>query len=428
MIEKSEVGLTQLTTLKERQELLATLMKLSALIIIATSIPDFYYLIWESIAVIVLTVFTIGFFYYVNKKGHVEFAGSALALLLSILLFVQSSQLSFDSLVFLFYIPLIFGTPFIVDYKNRYLYYFHIAHPIIFIAILFATDFSLLKIDHYSEDQIELVAEFNIIGVLVFCHYMVFIIIKSSKRAEKKFELVVEDLNRQNIELQKINDELDRFVYSVSHDLRAPLASSLGLIELSKEETSMDKMLYYNLLKERSLRRLDDYVNSLIDFSRNYRVGILEEEIEFKALIEQCIELNKPYGDEASRVHISLDINQKDVFVGDSLRIRIVLNNLLSNALKYYDDYKEWSVLKIMVIADEKEAVIKFTDNGIGIDSSLVNNVFDMFYRASERPKGSGLGLYITKEVVGKLNGTIALESALGEGTSFTVQIPNRKD
>ncbi|MBC7487019.1 MAG: HAMP domain-containing histidine kinase [Cytophagaceae bacterium] len=426
MIEKSDVGLTQLTTLKERQELLTTLMKLSALVIITTSLPDFYFLIWESIAVIVLTVCTIGVFYYFNRKGHIEFAGSALAILLSILLFIQSSQLGFDSLVFLFYIPLIFGTPFIVDYKNNYLYYFHICHPIIFIAILFATDFSLLKIDNYNADQIKLVAEFNIIGVLVFCHYMVFIIIKSSKRSEKKFEHVVEDLNKQNIELQKINDELDRFVYSVSHDLRAPLASSLGLIELSKGETSIEKVLYYNLLKEKSLRRLDDYVTSLIDFSRNYRVGLLIEEIEFRALIDQCIELNRPCGDDSSRVHISMEVDQQSPFLGDSLRIRIVLNNLLSNALKYYDDEKEWSVLKIKVISDEHHVVIKFIDNGIGIDASLVNHVFDMFYRASERPKGSGLGLYITKEVIGKLNGTISLESVLGEGTSFTVVIPNQ--
>jgi len=256
---------------------------------------------------------------------------------------------------------------------------------------------------------------------------MVFIIIKSSKRSEKKFELVAEDLNKQNVELQKINDELDRFVYSVSHDLRAPLASSLGLIELSKGERNIDKVLYYNLLKEKSLRRLDDYVNSLIDFSRNYRVGLLVEEIEFRTLIEQCIELNRPYGDESSRVHISMEVNQLSPFRGDSLRIRIVLNNLLSNALKYYDDEKEWSVLKIKVTSDEHHVIIKFIDNGIGIDASLVNHVFDMFYRASERPKGSGLGLYITKEVIGKLNGTISLESALGEGTSFTIDIPTQK-
>lgn len=427
MIEKSEVGLTQLTTLKERQELLATLMRLTALIIITTSIPDFYFLIWESIAVIVLTVCIIGIFYYYNQKGHVEFAGSALAMMLSLLLFIQSSQLGFDSLVFLFYIPLIFGTPFIVDYRNRYLYYFHICHPITFIAILFATDFSLLRIDNYSVSQIKLVAEFNIIGVLVFCHYMVFIIIQSSRRSEKKFELVAEDLNKQNIELQKINDELDRFVYSVSHDLRAPLASSLGLIELSKGEKSIEKVLYYNLLKEKSLRRLDDYVNSLIDFSRNYRVSVSNEEIDFKTLIEQCIELNKPYGDEASRVHISLEINQQGVFCGDNLRIRIALNNLISNALKYYDDDKEWSILKIKVVSDDQYAIIKFIDNGIGIDSSIVDHVFDMFYRASERPKGSGLGLYITKEVIAKMNGTIVLESTLGEGTSFTLEIPNKK-
>jgi signal transduction histidine kinase len=427
MTEQSDVGLTQLTTLKERQELLATLMKLSAFLIVITSIPDFYFLIWESIVVIVTTLFCISVCYYFNRKGYIAVSGNVFAFLISTILFVQSSQLGFDSLIFLFYIPLIIGIPFVVNYKSRYIYYLHIVHPIAFIAILFATDFSLLKIENYNPGEIALVAEFNIIGVLLFCHYMLYIIIQYTRRSEKKFEAIAEDLNKQNMELKKINDELDRFVYSVSHDLRAPLASSLGLIELSKGETSIEKVLYYNLLKEKSLRRLDDYVNSLIDFSRNYRVGLLNEAIDFKSLIEQCVELNKPYGDESSRVHISVEVNQQGLFFGDSLRIKIVLNNLLSNALKYYDDEKEWSVLKIKVISDKHHVIIKFIDNGIGIDASLVNHVFDMFYRASERPKGSGLGLYITKEVIGKLNGTISLESVLGEGTSFTIDIPNQK-
>lgn len=286
MIEKSDAGLNQLTTLKERQELLAKLMKLCAFLIVITSVPDFYFLIWESIVVIVSTLFLIGVCYYFNNKGYISISGNALAFLMSTILFVQSSQLGFDSLVFLFYIPLIIGIPFVVNYRSRYIYYVHIVHPIVFIAILFATNFSLLKIENYNPTEIALVAEFNIIGVLLFCHYMLYIIIQYTKRSEKKFEVIAEDLNKQNIELKKINDELDRFVYSVSHDLRAPLASSLGLIELSKVEKSIDKVLYYNLLKEKSLRRLDDYVNSLIDFSRNYRIELLIEDIEFKILIE----------------------------------------------------------------------------------------------------------------------------------------------
>jgi signal transduction histidine kinase len=424
---KKETRFTQFITLKERQKLLANLMKLSALIIFITSIPDFYFLIWESVVIVGFTLFLLGVFYYFNQKGKVGFTGNALTLLLSVIIFVISSQLGFDSLSFLFYIPLIIVIPFVIDYKNKYIYYLYIAHPILFIAALFATDFSLMKMDFYDLEQMKLVAEFNIIGILVFCYYVLYLIIQSVKRSERKFEIVANNLSTQNIELQKINNELDRFVYSVSHDLRSPLASSLGLIELSKQETSLEKLLYYNLLKEKSLKRLDDYVNSLIDFSRNYRIDALREEIDFKTLLDQCIELNTPYGEDSSRVSISKEIDQQKSFLGDSLRIRIILNNLLSNALKYYDESKEWSVLKIKVLADDEHVTIKFIDNGVGIEASLVQHVFDMFYRASGKAKGSGLGLYITKEVVGKLNGTITVESVLGEGSSFTVDIPNQK-
>lgn len=99
-----------------------------------------------------------------------------------------------------------------------------------------------------------------------------------------------------------------------------------------------------------------------------------------------------------------------------------------SNAVRYRDTNKVDSWLQIDVEAGEHTAVIRFTDNGIGIAEEYVEKIFRMFFRANADSKGSGLGLYIVKGVVEKLKGTLSVQSTLGEGTSFVLEIPNLKD
>lgn len=418
----------QLITLRERQEELSKLMKLTAVIACISGLPDLYYQMWQSVVLLVVAMMLMAILYYYNSKGHADKVGHLLIFLFSVILFINSSQLGFECFSFLFYLPLIIVTPFIVDYQKKYLYYFHVLHPVIFIAILFATDFRLLTTTSpIPLSQSKVMAEFNLITSLLLSYYIVNLRVRFGKKSEEKYERVVQDLNTQNVQLQKTNNELDRFVYSVSHDLRAPIASSLGLVELSKAETNVDKLLQYNLLKEKTLRRLDDYVNSLLNFSRNYRVEVLKEKIDFRKIIEECIELNKPYGNNGSKLVVKIDLNEGVDFIGDSLRIRIILNNLISNALKYHDEGAQEQLIALAVYTDESKAVIKVRDNGIGIDADKLANVFDMFYRASETAKGSGLGLYITREVVDKMGGKVSVDSIVGSGTAFTVEIPNQK-
>jgi len=416
-----------LITLKERQEELSKLLRIVLGVVLVAVLPDLYFGLWESASVIFVVLFLLGILYYFNRKGHVEFVGHSMIVLFSVTLFINSSQLGFDSFAFLYYLPLITITPFIVSYKYKFFYFLHLLHPIVFIAILFATDFSLFAIGNPSALQNEVMAEVNLIASLLLSYYIVNLRVRYGKKSERKYQEVLDDLNTQNIQLQKINQELDRFVYSVSHDLRAPLASSLGLVELSKVEKDVEKLLYYNLLKEKTLRRLDDYVNSLLNFSRNYRVELAKDIIDFKKIIDECVELNRPYGSNGTKLVVKIDVNQGAEFVGDNLRIRIILNNLISNALKYHDDNAQEQLIALAVFSDETKAIIKVRDNGIGIDTNKLDSVFEMFYRASETAKGSGLGLYITKEVIAKMNGKISVDSIAGSGTTFTVELPNQK-
>lgn len=115
-------------------------------------------------------------------------------------------------------------------------------------------------------------------------------------------------------------------------------------------------------------------------------------------------------------------------FHSDKKRIYIVLNNLISNAIKYSDPSKPEAYIKTLIDSSENGgARIRIIDNGEGIDTQNISRIFDMFYRASERSDGSGIGLYIVKEVIQKLHGTIDVRSQRYQETEFTIHLPDMK-
>lgn len=232
-------------------------------------------------------------------------------------------------------------------------------------------------------------------------------------------------LKVQNEELIKINEELDRFVYSASHDLRAPLMSIKGLLHIAKIEQSYDKVEEYLGLIEKSVNRLDSFISDIINYSKNSRLHLEVSKIDFSKLIDDSISSLK-FIEGADDVRSILKLNTENDFYSDYRRILVVFNNIISNAVRYRDTNKD-SFIEISVNSFEEHTRIKFTDNGIGIAESLQDKIFDMFYRASQQSKGSGLGLYIVKESIEKLKGTIRVKSKYAEGTTFEIYLPNLK-
>jgi PAS domain S-box-containing protein len=233
-------------------------------------------------------------------------------------------------------------------------------------------------------------------------------------------------LKEQNEELTKINSELDRFVYSASHDLRAPLMSVKGLLNMIKIDPEKNNTANYLHLIEKSVTKLDNFISDIIHYSQNSRIDLLVREINFHDLLEESLSALR-YMEDAEQVKATQSIRVKDSFYSDPSRLLMVLNNIISNAVRYRDKWKDESYLNINIEADAQRAVIQFSDNGIGIAPEYVKNVFNMFFRASNDSKGSGLGLYIVKNAIEKLQGTIAVQSELGKGTTFTIEIPNLK-
>lgn len=234
-----------------------------------------------------------------------------------------------------------------------------------------------------------------------------------------------EALALQYDELQKVNYELDRFVYSVSHDLRAPLSSMLGLISVAEMESNSKELPYLGLIRDR-VKHLDNFIKSILDYSRNARTEIKPALISIERIIEEAKDsVRAMNGFNSLAVRVTL--NQTAQFYSDPVRLSIIVNNLVTNAIKFQDYTKEQSYFEFDIDINHERLVLKTSDNGIGIATEHQQKVFDMFYRGTDRTSGSGIGLYLVKQTVEKMKGTIGLTSELGKYTHFEVTLPNSK-
>jgi len=224
------------------------------------------------------------------------------------------------------------------------------------------------------------------------------------------------------IRLKQTNFELDSFVYRASHDLRAPLRSVLGLLNLIRMESAETQKAAYINLAEKSINKLDSFILDLTNFSRNSRLEVQREKIDFKEVISECLD-NLKYMEHAEKVDVRVDIREEKPFMSDAGRMSILFQNLISNAIKYQRLNAD-SFVEIKVLTNEEGARIEVSDNGKGIQAEYLSRIFEMFFRASEDSYGSGLGLYITRQVVEKLDGKIEVDSVYNEGSSFRVFLP----
>lgn len=235
-------------------------------------------------------------------------------------------------------------------------------------------------------------------------------------------------LKISNEELKKSNNELDKFVYSVSHDLRAPLSSMLGILGLIESETTDTNILEDLQLLKTSINKLDGFIMDILDYSRNARLEINSEPIHFDKLLDDIKKHLKHMASANSHVDIRIHIENGIPFYSDSNRLNIIFNNLISNSLRYSNPDIPDPYVEIDVKIFEDKSIIKVKDNGIGISKENQGKVFDMFYRVSKKSVGSGLGLYIVKEIVERLHGSIHLESEPEKGTEFIITLPNMKN
>lgn len=242
-------------------------------------------------------------------------------------------------------------------------------------------------------------------------------------------------LSKANLELQSMleknkiqtkiiedkNAELDSFFYRISHDLKGPIASLLGLGTIAKQEIKDPHALEYIDRKQTQVERLDNIVTGLINLTQLNQSELRQEKIDFSKMVDDCI-ASLAGIKHFDRIHFIKEVEPSIEFYSEWTLLNAILQNLVENAIKYSGPKSPYVLISVSQLAHE--IVITVKDNGHGIPQEHQAKIFDMFYRASHEARGTGLGLYILKRSVHKLKGTVEIESEIGIGSTFTVRLP----
>lgn len=245
------------------------------------------------------------------------------------------------------------------------------------------------------------------------------VIVSKLKRSKTETE-------ETNKNLTIVNKELDKFVYSASHDLRSPISSLKGLIEIMNTENNVTQLRAYLALMNQNLDKQDQFIRDIIEYSKNKKAKLAIKKVSLIQTIEEAISQNQ-YRQGTKKISINKTLNI-DSIDSDELKLKIIINNLLTNAIKYSDSGKDNCYITINTYEDDEGNKIVISDNGIGIKPEYQNKIFDMFFVTNNNNKGTGLGLYLVKDAIKTLNGTIEITSKINIGTKFTISLPKKYD
>ncbi len=228
----------------------------------------------------------------------------------------------------------------------------------------------------------------------------------------------ITERKRREQEVVSLSEELQMFLYHASHDLRSPLTSIFGLLNLIELEGVSGENQYTAMIKSR-VDHLDSLLRELTAVAVNNARPVDAQ--PFNVLSELHYAMS---GIGVESVQLILDIDPQLEINTDLLRFRVIMKNLLVNATKFRDDTKPKPFVKVAITTSEwNEVVILVQDNGVGIREDQIDNVFKPFFRGHHSLSGHGLGLYIVRAMVRMLDGSVTISSRLREGTSVELRL-----
>lgn len=263
-------------------------------------------------------------------------------------------------------------------------------------------------------------------------------------RREKAIAKASQDLEEARIRAESLarqansaNEAKTRFITTISHEIRTPLHAILGFSDMLLSDGRQEDFLeHVSSIKEAGAALLD-LINDVLELSKiesDHTVPQLLD-FDFFALLQSCQRMFTPSaGDRGIRLHFNIDDASKGVFQGDQLRIRQVINNLISNAIKF--THTGGVTVNVMPLGPDTEASdglvrhfkIEVVDSGIGISEASISKIFEPFFQVDDGNgrlfPGAGLGLSIVKKNIELMGGSVAVESHQGEGAKFTIRLP----
>lgn len=359
-------------------------------------------------------VLTFGFAMFLMRMGKHDAGRLVTLIALNIFVYMVMSSIPEDSMSAIFYLGIMVVEYVLLGHDKKTQLFGLLTLSFTLYCIDSYIDFSLLPVRAYDEATLQV----NKVIDFVIC---VTGILMTIKLLIDYLQDIITQRTKTNEELQRLNNELDKYAYTITHDLKGPIHSMLRLINLpSVEHSNFDQ--YLTTIRD-SLQNLWGLIEDVTEQAKNRNFEVNKEQFNLAETVEIIWELLR-YAPEAQGIDLILDMPKNMVVETDKRRIIGILNNLITNSIRYHDVCKEHQYIKVSGCVSDDWFLISVEDNGCGIEPEYQEKVFEMFYRASTVTGGSGLGLFNVKESVDKLDGEIALESSFEEWTIFSIKLP----
>lgn len=361
--------------------------------------------------------------YRLNENGKHKAAKILFLTFLNVFFFVYSSLADHHLGIYLYYFSWVGLAAVVFETNENFYRFFFIGLSVTLTIILFATNFDAFGSVTFDAIDIERSFIINFVSSIAVLVFFIIFMSNMNEQSEKRLFQMADEVKIQNISLEKANRELDRFFYSTSHDLKVPINDMTGILNQAIGESNHQPSLEtFILLRERT-QKLDNFLKDIIDYSRNKKEQIQRSSFNLDALIADVIE-NFKFVSGADKIIFSKELDATATITTDRVRLYIILNNVVANAVKYHRTRARDKWIKITASIEHEQLHIEIADNGQGIDPEVLPKIFNMFFRGTNQSKGSGLGLYIVRETVEKLEGSITVDSKVDKGTTFIISIP----
>jgi signal transduction histidine kinase len=361
---------------------------------------------------------------WLNRMGHFLFARILLTISIEFITLFFTAVLPRDFGIYIFSIAINIGILTVYGFERPWLTAgIILLSSLLFFYMTFYSPFRSIDLtltSAYIEENLKI--SFGIASLA--SAVIVFYLMRVNRQVENKLTAKDLSLQQRNQDLQTANTALDKFFYSVSHDLRAPLTSMQGLIQLMQLSNDVKELKEYAEMLQGRAENLDAFIRKIADYSKNSQLEVRREEIALRKLLRENLE-NFRFYPHAMSIRVLLEVPDSQTIHSDSFRLQEVFGNLISNAFKYYDPAKP-SFVRIACDENDHMVSVIIEDNGLGMREEELPRIFDMFYRANRDAQGTGLGLYIVQETLQKLQGKIEVESVYGKGSVFRVHLPKK--
>lgn len=356
--------------------------------------------------------------YLINESGRHRQAKIFLLSFLNLFFFIYAQITPKELGVYVFYFPWVAVAALVFENREKNYRNSFILLSVGLILFLFVTKFDLLSEWRVASMETEVPFVINLVTSLTVTAIFIFMMISINDSTEQRLIAQAHQIQLKNLELQKTNEEMDRFVYITSNDLKAPLQSLLGLTKLARGNATAD---YLDRIDDQ-LVKMRSFIQDLLGYSRNQRTALQPEPVDIRKVVDEVISSLR-YAQGADDIDFQVFVRVRQPVPLDRVRTMIVLTNLLNNSIQYRRrDAASW--IKIMVNPADKGIQILVADNGIGIREEQRAHIFEMFYKGNEESENTGLGLFIVKETAEKMGGSVQLSTTENEGACFRVDLP----